>query len=65
MDVSALVCFPSQNETRFAVDLNNFGFYANGTLDVSLSALWLKETLVNYSTYPVRSVCFCVHLMFI
>ncbi|XP_072240789.1 protein GPR108 [Leuresthes tenuis] len=42
-----------KNETRFAVDLNNFGFYANGTLDVSLSALWLKETLVNYSTYPV------------
>ncbi|KAM4584557.1 protein GPR108 [Odontesthes bonariensis] len=42
-----------KNETRFAVDLNNFGFYANGTLDVSLSSLWLKETLVNYSTYPV------------
>ncbi|RVE75904.1 hypothetical protein OJAV_G00003390 [Oryzias javanicus] len=42
-----------KNETRSAVDLNNFGFYANGTLDVSLSSLWMKEKLVNYSMYPV------------
>ncbi|XP_017268303.1 protein GPR108 [Kryptolebias marmoratus] len=42
-----------KNETRFAVDLNNFGFYANGTLDVNLSALWIKETVVNYTLYPV------------
>ncbi|KAM9314522.1 protein GPR108 [Pholidichthys leucotaenia] len=40
-----------QNETRFAVDLNNFGFYANGTLDVHLTNLKLKET--NFSLYPV------------
>lgn len=42
-----------KNETRFAVDLNNFGFYANGTLNVNLSSLWLHEKVVNYSTYPV------------
>ncbi|XP_061576280.1 protein GPR108-like [Cololabis saira] len=42
-----------KNETRFAVDLNNFGFYANGTLNVSLSSLWLQEKDVNYSMYPV------------
>lgn len=41
-----------KNETRFAVDLNNFGFFANGTLDVNLSSLWLSEN-VNYSFYPV------------
>lgn len=41
------------NETRFAVDLNNFGFYANGTLDVKLSHLRVPERLVNYSTHPV------------
>ncbi|XP_049427784.1 protein GPR108-like isoform X1 [Epinephelus fuscoguttatus] len=42
-----------KNETRFAVDLNNFGFYANGTLDVNLLSLRLPEQLVNYSLYPV------------
>ncbi|KAM6940216.1 protein GPR108 [Xenentodon cancila] len=41
------------NETRFSVDLNNFGFYANGTLNVTLSSLWLQEKDVNYSMYPV------------
>ncbi|KAM4750874.1 protein GPR108 [Anableps anableps] len=41
-----------KNETRFAVDLNNFGFFANGTLDVSLSSLLLSE-IINYSNYPV------------
>lgn len=40
------------NETRFAVDLNNFGFYTNGTLDVNLTALHLPDG-VNYSKYPV------------
>ncbi|XP_015238727.1 PREDICTED: protein GPR108-like isoform X5 [Cyprinodon variegatus] len=42
-----------KNETRFAVDLNNFGFFANGTLDVNLTSLGLNEKLVNYSIYPV------------
>ncbi|XP_073321425.1 protein GPR108 [Pagrus major] len=42
-----------KNETRFAVDLNNFGFYANGTLDVNLLSLRIPEQLVNYSTHPV------------
>nr|XP_033480605.1 protein GPR108-like isoform X1 [Epinephelus lanceolatus] len=42
-----------KNETRFAVDLNNFGFYANGTLDVNLLSLRLPEQPVNYSLYPV------------
>ncbi|XP_026159875.1 protein GPR108 [Mastacembelus armatus] len=42
-----------KNETRFAVDLNNFGFYANGTLDVNLLYLRLPIQLVNYSVYPV------------
>ncbi|XP_043971567.1 protein GPR108 isoform X7 [Gambusia affinis] len=40
------------NETRFAIDLNNFGFFANGTLNVSMSSLWLND-IVNYSLYPV------------
>ncbi|XP_067354028.1 protein GPR108 [Channa argus] len=42
-----------KNETRFAVDLNNFGFYANGSLDVNLLSLRLPENPVNYSIYPV------------
>ncbi|XP_040001180.1 protein GPR108 [Xiphias gladius] len=42
------------NETRSSVDLNNFGFYANGTLDVNLTFLRLpNEQLVNYSAQPV------------
>uniref|UniRef100_A0A3B4B2T2 Uncharacterized protein n=1 Tax=Periophthalmus magnuspinnatus TaxID=409849 RepID=A0A3B4B2T2_9GOBI len=39
------------NETRFLVQLNTFGFYANGTLDVNLTALRFSEQQVNY---PVR-----------
>ncbi|XP_034715705.1 protein GPR108-like isoform X1 [Etheostoma cragini] len=42
-----------ESETRFAVDLNTFGFYANGTLDVNLVSLRLPDQPVNYSTYPV------------
>ncbi|XP_074554920.1 protein GPR108 [Halichoeres trimaculatus] len=42
-----------KNETRSAVDLNNFGFYANGTLDVKLHSLSIPEKSVNYSLYPV------------
>ncbi|CAN9510602.1 unnamed protein product [Ophioblennius macclurei] len=41
------------NETRFAVDLNNFGFYANGTLDVKLSHLRVPDKRVNSSLQPV------------
>uniref|UniRef100_A0A8C9WUS0 G protein-coupled receptor 108 n=1 Tax=Sander lucioperca TaxID=283035 RepID=A0A8C9WUS0_SANLU len=53
------------NETRFAVDLNTFGFYANGTLDVNLVSLRLQEQLVNYSNYPVRSFSFLYVCMFV
>ncbi|XP_004066108.1 protein GPR108 [Oryzias latipes] len=42
-----------ENETRFVVDLNNFGFYANGTLNVNLSSLRMNEGIVNYTKYPV------------
>ncbi|KAM7419703.1 hypothetical protein PAMA_016677 [Pampus argenteus] len=42
-----------KNETRFVVHLNTFGFFTNGSLDVSLLSLRLPEQLVNYSTYPV------------
>ncbi|XP_029011317.1 protein GPR108-like [Betta splendens] len=41
-----------KNETRFAVDLNSFGFYANGILNVSVSFLQLP-TSVNYTSFPV------------
>ncbi|XP_029011305.1 protein GPR108 [Betta splendens] len=41
-----------KNETRFAVDLNSFGFYANGILNVSVSSLKLP-TSVNYTSFPV------------
>ncbi|XP_042340985.1 protein GPR108-like [Plectropomus leopardus] len=41
-----------KNETRSTVDLNNFGFYANGTLDVNLLSLRLPEQRVNYTLYP-------------
>ncbi|XP_033829600.1 protein GPR108-like [Periophthalmus magnuspinnatus] len=37
-----------KNETRFLVQLNTFGFYANGTLDVNLTALRFSEQQVNY-----------------
>uniref|UniRef100_H3CS33 G protein-coupled receptor 108 n=1 Tax=Tetraodon nigroviridis TaxID=99883 RepID=H3CS33_TETNG len=40
------------NETRYYVDLNNFGFFPNATLDVNIS-LRLPEKQVNYSTYPI------------
>lgn len=49
------ICSSFQNETRFAVDLNNFGFYANGILEVNLSSLYVPET-VDYSDEPVRNV---------
>ncbi|XP_051240841.1 protein GPR108 [Dicentrarchus labrax] len=42
-----------KNETRSSVDLNNFGFFHNGTLDVNLLSLRLPDQLVNYSVYPV------------
>lgn len=43
-----------ENETRFEVDLNNFGFYANGTLDVNLTSLrFHSEQPVNYTLFPV------------
>ncbi|XP_060910558.1 protein GPR108 [Labrus mixtus] len=42
-----------KNETRSSVDLNNFGFFANGTLDVKLHSLSISEKLVNYSLNPV------------
>ncbi|KAK7929395.1 hypothetical protein WMY93_005790 [Mugilogobius chulae] len=32
-----------KNETRFLVQLNTFGFYANGTLDVNMTALSFTE----------------------
>ncbi|XP_028305261.1 protein GPR108 [Gouania willdenowi] len=41
------------NETRSVIDLNNFGFFVNGTLEVKLSALRVQESLVNYSLQPV------------
>ncbi|XP_008434243.1 protein GPR108 [Poecilia reticulata] len=41
-----------KNEIRSAVDLNNFGFFASGTLNVSLLSLWLSDS-VDYSTSPV------------
>lgn len=47
--------FSHQNENRFSVDLNNFGFFPNGTLDVNMHSLRLPEGL-NYSVNPV-SVC--------
>ncbi|KAM4595664.1 protein GPR108 [Fundulus diaphanus] len=42
-----------KNETRFTIDLNNFGFFATGTLNVTLSSLRLDKTLVNYNLNPV------------
>lgn len=46
----------AQNETRYAVDLNNFGYYADGTLDVNLTSLHLSDESVNFSAQPV-SMC--------
>lgn len=61
LNMLGFVCvYSSQNETRFAVDLNNFGFFPNGTLDVNLHSLRLTDKEVNYSTYPVsKHVCVC------
>lgn len=56
---TVFICSSSQDETRVTVDLNNFGFFANATLDVNLLSLRLPEDGVNYSKYPVSSVCFC------
>ncbi|CAF98108.1 unnamed protein product [Tetraodon nigroviridis] len=46
------------NETRYYVDLNNFGFFPNATLDVNIS-LRLPEKQVNYSTYPAKEMETC------
>uniref|UniRef100_A0A1A7YAX2 G protein-coupled receptor 108 n=1 Tax=Iconisemion striatum TaxID=60296 RepID=A0A1A7YAX2_9TELE len=40
-----------ENETRSAVDLNNFGFFANGTLDVNMSFLLVQK--LDYTAFPV------------
>ncbi|XP_072319353.1 protein GPR108 [Eucyclogobius newberryi] len=37
-----------KNETRSLVQLNTFGFYANGSLDVNLTSLSFSEQQVNY-----------------
>lgn len=37
-----------KNETRFLVQLNTFGFYANGTLDVNMTSLSVSEQQSNY-----------------
>uniref|UniRef100_A0A8C6WL40 G protein-coupled receptor 108 n=1 Tax=Neogobius melanostomus TaxID=47308 RepID=A0A8C6WL40_9GOBI len=37
-----------KNETRFLVQLNTFGFYANGTLDVNMTSLSFSEPPLNY-----------------
>ncbi|XP_026215043.1 protein GPR108 isoform X2 [Anabas testudineus] len=42
-----------KNETRTAVDLNNFGFYANGTLDVNLLSLHLPDKSGDHSSPSV------------
>ncbi|XP_051802134.1 protein GPR108 isoform X1 [Acanthochromis polyacanthus] len=42
-----------KNETRSVVDLNNFGFYADGTLDVNLHSLRIPSQRRNSSTPPV------------
>lgn len=42
-----------KNEIRHTIDLNDFGFYANGTLDVHLYSLRVPETQVDFSKYPV------------
>lgn len=66
LTVYICICSSSQNETRFAVDLNNFGFFPNGTLDVNLLSLRLPDQLVNYSAYPVSiCVCACVAVLFL
>lgn len=56
------VCFSSQHEARYTVDLNNFGFFPNGTLDVNMTSLRLPEKLMNYSAYPV-SVYVCTYVL--
>ncbi|XP_068177919.1 protein GPR108 [Antennarius striatus] len=42
-----------KNETRVAVDLNNFCFFANGTLDVNLHSLVFTEKPANFSPHHV------------
>lgn len=42
-----------KNEIRHTIDLNNFGFYANATLEVHLSSLRIQESLVDFVKYPV------------
>lgn len=51
--VSYSVTCSSQNETRYAVELNNFGFFANGTLDVNLASLHLSNESLDYTAHPV------------
>lgn len=57
------MCACAQNETRYAVDLNNFGFYADGILEVNLTSLHLSDESVDFSAQPV-SVCVFVLLLF-
>lgn len=55
MSYSVIYSF-SQNETRYAVELNNFGFFANGTLYVNLASLHLSNESLDYNAHPV-SIC--------
>lgn len=41
------------NDTRAYVDINNFGFYANGTLDVSVTSLQLPSKPKDLNKFPV------------
>lgn len=41
------------NETRYVVDLNNFGFFADGYLVVNMTSLHLSDESVDFSAYPV------------
>ncbi|XP_037399272.1 protein GPR108 [Pygocentrus nattereri] len=42
------------NETRSVVHLNTFGYFANGTLEVNLTSLYLTQiSKTNFSTNPV------------
>lgn len=41
-----------KEEPRPEVELNNFGFYANGTLDVNMLSLRLSDKIGNHSEHP-------------
>ncbi|XP_066563914.1 protein GPR108 isoform X2 [Amia ocellicauda] len=42
-----------KNEIRFLIHMNSFGFYTNGSLDVNLTSLQLRDESSDFEQFPI------------